>query len=475
MKAVLRIAREQWRQWLRDRVAGLGLVLLLLLTAAAALTAWEQRGAAHAERAHDQAHMDHAFEAQPDRHPHRMVHFGHFVFRPINPLAAFDPGVDAYTGHTLFLEGHRQNSANFGDVRQSSVLLRFGQLTPAFTLQLLAPLLLIFMGYATVARERESGLLRVLLAQGVQSWQIVAGKFLALAAVALLALAPALVALGWIVATTSAPASLALALVAGYVAWLLIWAAGVVAVSTVVAHGRDAMLALLAAWAVGVVLLPRVANEYVASTLALPTRFESDIAVHRELDALGDSHNPGDPYFNAFRQKLLAQHGVTRVEDLPLNYKGLLGQEGERLTSELFGRHAGASADLQRAQLASVDRFAIFSPVIALRRLSMAAAGTDMESDLRFQDQAERHRYQLVQQLNRLQAEKLDYAGDRSSRDDRISREHWAGMAPFQFQGATPREVTARAAPAAAVLLGWLAVAIALLGLAARRLQRSAP
>ena len=25
--------------------------------------------------------------------------------------------LDAYTGHTLFLEGHRQNSANFGDVR----------------------------------------------------------------------------------------------------------------------------------------------------------------------------------------------------------------------------------------------------------------------------------------------------------------------------------------------------------------------
>ena len=475
MRTMLRIAREQWRQWLRDRIAGLGLALLLLLTIAAALTAWEQRGAAHAERARDQAHMDHAFEAQPDRHPHRMVHFGHFVFRPLNPLAAFDPGVDAYTGHTLFLEGHRQNSANFGDVRQSSVLLRFGQLTPAFTLQLLAPLLLIFMGYATVARERESGLLRVLLAQGVQPWQIVAGKFLALAGVALLALAPALAALAWIAATTPAPAGLALALAAGYAVWLLIWAAGVIAVSSVLAHGRDAMLVLLAAWAVGVVLLPRVANEYVASTLALPTRFESDIAVHRELSALGDSHNPDDPYFNAFRQKVLAQHGVSRVEELPLNYKGLLGQEGERLTSELFGRHARANADLQRMQLASVDRFAILSPVIALRRLSMAAAGTDMESDLRFQDQAEQHRYRLVQQLNRLQAEKLDYAGDRSSRDDRISHTHWAGMAPFRFQGTTPREAMARAAPAAAVLLGWLAVAIGLLSLAARRLQRSAP
>ncbi|MDT1893904.1 ABC transporter permease subunit, partial [Acinetobacter baumannii] len=85
----------------------------------------------------------------------------------------------------------RQNSANFGDVRQHSLLLRFGQLTPAFVLQVLAPLLLVFFGHAGVARERESGTLRILLAQGVRSRQLVLGKFLALAGFAGLALAPA--------------------------------------------------------------------------------------------------------------------------------------------------------------------------------------------------------------------------------------------------------------------------------------------
>ena len=154
MSAALHIAREEWRLLRRDRVAVLGLALLLLLTAVATFTAWEQRRTTDAERARHQAQVDHEFETQPDRHPHRMVHYGHFVFRSLNPLAAFDPGIDAYTGHTLFLEGHRQNSANFGDVRQSSLLLRFGQLTPALVLQLLAPLLLIFVGHAAVARER---------------------------------------------------------------------------------------------------------------------------------------------------------------------------------------------------------------------------------------------------------------------------------------------------------------------------------
>ncbi|MDA1840322.1 ABC transporter permease subunit, partial [Bacillus cereus group sp. BY17LC] len=171
MSAAWTIAREEWRLLLRDRVAVLGMALWLLLSAAAAFTAWDQRSAAQAQRERHQSQVDSEFEAQPDRHPHRMVHYGHFVFRPLNPLAAFDAGIDAYTGHTLFLEGHRQNSANFGDVRQSSLLLRFGQLTPAFVLQVLAPLLLIFMGHACIAREREAGTLRVLLAQGVGTRQ----------------------------------------------------------------------------------------------------------------------------------------------------------------------------------------------------------------------------------------------------------------------------------------------------------------
>lgn len=472
MSAALRIAREEWRLLRRDRVAVLGLTLLLLLTAVATFTAWEQRRTTDAERARHQTQVDHEFEAQPDRHPHRMVHYGHFAFRPLNPLAAFDSGVDAYTGRTLFLEGHRQNSANFGDVRQSSLLLRFGQLTPAFVLQVLAPLLLIFVGHAVLARERESGTLRMLLAQGVRPRHIVAGKLLALSGVAALVLLPALLALAWIGAATAAPASLAAVLAAGYGLWLLIWAIGVVGVSTWFARGRDALVALLTLWAVSVVLVPRLAPELVASSLTLPTRFETDIAVARDLAALGDSHDPDDPYFAGFKKKVLAQYGVSRVEDLPVNYKGLLGMEGERLTSALFEHYANASFERQDAQLRRADGFALLSPVIALRRLSMAAAGTDLQSYRRFVEQAERHRYRLVQELNRLQAEQLSFAGDRSSRDSRISHSHWNGFADFRYEAAPPVDALRRAAPAAGVVLLWLASLAGLLGLATRRLGR---
>ncbi|MFG6429882.1 DUF3526 domain-containing protein [Roseateles sp. LYH14W] len=471
MSAVRRIAREEWRLMRRDRVAMLGLALLLLLGTVAAFTAWDQRRAAQADRQRHQAQVDHEFDAQPDRHPHRMVHYGHFVFRPLNALAAFDAGIDPFTGHTLFLEGHRQNSANFGDVRQSSLLLRFGQLTPAFVLQVLAPLLLVFIGHAAVARERESGLLRVLMAQGLRPGQLVAGKLLALAGVAALMLLPAGVALAAIAADNPASAPLALAVALAYAAWLALWALGVVLVSALARHGRDALLALLAVWTVGVVLLPRLAPELATAARPLPTRLETDIAVARDLAALGDSHNPDNPHFSQFRRQVLAQYGVSRVEDLPVNYKGLVGMEGERLTSALFERYGRESFARQQAQLQQVALFSALSPVIALRRLSMGAAGTDLPSYQRFLDQAEQHRYAMVQALNRLQAQQLSWATDRNSRESRISKDHWHGLAAFRFQPEPAAATLQRIVPMAGVLAAWLLALGAALVWASRRLQ----
>lgn len=473
MSVVARIAREEWRSLFRDRVAVFGLLLLTVLMLVAALNAWEHQRNANAERARYQAQATHEFEAQPDRHPHRVAHYGHFLLRPLNALAAFDPGIDAYTGNTLFLEAHRQNSANFGDVRQSSLLLRFGQLTPAFVLQVLAPLLLIFVGHAGVARERESGTLRVLLAQGVGSRQIVLGKLLALGGFAGLVLVPALLALALIGASGQAPWALALLLAIGYAGWLLLWSLMVVLASSLFARGRDALLVLLAVWAVLVILLPRWVPDVVSSAIALPTRFENEIHVEREYLALGDAHNPDDPKFAAFRDKVLQEYGVSRIEDLPVNFKGLVGMEGERQSSELFNRYAAAALDLQARQNQRVDHFGWLSPSLALRRLSMTAAGTDLDSFRRFLEQGEAYRYDLIQRLNRLQAEELAYADDTNpDKENRIAHSHWQAFPPFQFQPESTAQTLQRSLSASGILLLWLAMLSGLVWVQGGRLGR---
>ncbi len=476
MSATLLIARDELRLMRRNRVAMIAFALLVLLTLVAAITSWTNQQAVAAQRAQFQQTAEQAFDAQPDRHPHRVVHYGHFIFRPLGPLAAFDPGVDAFTGNSMFLEGHRQNTANFGDARQSSLLIRFGQLTPAFVLQVLAPLLLVFLGYGALARERERGSLRQLLAQGVSGRQLFAGKALALGLVATLVGLPAMIGFALIAGQPGALAAPMAVIAIGYAGWLFFWTLVVILVSALVRRSRDALLALLAVWTVGVILIPRIAPDVAGQMRPLATRLETDIAIQRDLRQLGDSHNADDPFFAAFKQKMLDQYGVTRVEDLPVNYKGLLAIEGEKLTSGLFDRYANASFSTQAEQSAIMHGFAALSPAIGLRRLSMAAAGTDLASHRRFLDQAEDYRFDIVQRLNRLQADAVSYADDTAEdagadQRKRIAHGNWDQIPEFIFIPATGGQLLRAALPGLAVVGGWLLAAMAACWFVAGRLQ----
>ncbi|WP_339348458.1 DUF3526 domain-containing protein [uncultured Sphingomonas sp.] len=475
MRIVRLIARDELRLMLRNRVALIAFALIVLLTLVAVASSWSHQRAAADLRARHQHEAEHAFDAQPDRHPHRMVHYGHFIFRPLGPLAAFDPGVDAFTGNSMFLEGHRQNTANFGDVRQSSLLVRFGQLTPAFVLQIVAPLLLIFLGFGALARETERGTLGLLMLQGASRGQVVAGKLLALGTVAVAAALPAMLGL---VAIAGQPGALALPMLVialGYLLYLGLWTVLILLVSALVRRSRDALLALIALWAVTTVLLPRAMPDVAANAVPLRNRLQTDVAIARDLRGLGDSHNPDDPHFAQFKQGLLDRYQVTRVEDLPYNYKGLLAVEGERLTSGLFDRYAAESYGAQARQNGLVDASGLLSPAIALRGLSMAAAGTDFAAHRRFLEQAERYRYALVQRLNRLEAEAVSYANDTATdagadRRKRIAAANWQAIPDFRFVAPSGAMLARGALPGLTLLALWLVVAVALLALATRRL-----
>jgi len=472
MQALPAIARGEWRSMLRNQVAVAAGILMLALTLAAILVSHERLSAVNAERARFQSTADEQWHNQPDRHPHRVVHYGHYVFRPLSPLAFFDFGVDPFTGNTLFLEGHRQNSANFSDAGQSSVLLRFGQLTPAFVLQVLTPLLIVFLAFGSVARERERGQLRLQIVQGIPGATLLLGKLAAHAGVALLLAAPAFAALTAIAILHPAVAFEALTMLAGYALYLLVWVVAAVLVSSTLPRARDALLALVAGWIVTAILLPRVMPDFAADDIGRPSRIETEVAIHQRLDALGDSHNPDDPYFNAFRQRTLEKYGVQRVEDLPVNYGGLLMAEGERMTSELFDEFMRADFARQRQENAIVHSASLLSPVIALRRMSTALAGTDLDSHARFLIEGERYRYGFIQKLNGLHANVVSPTG---AGDERIDKGHWDDTPRFGYPPAPYAQVAERHAwPVFALLGGWLLALIGAGHLVAQRLERKA-
>jgi ABC-2 type transport system permease protein len=466
-----RVAREEWRALRRSRAAVAAALMLLVLTLAAITVSLERAHNVEAQRTRLQQQADQQWNSQPDRHPHRVVHYGHYVFRPLTALAFFDFGVAPFTGSTLYLEGHRQNSANFSDAGQSSLLLRFGQLTPASVLQVLAPLLLAFLAFGALARERERGQLRLMLAHGVGAGSLMAGKLAAYGIVALALSAPALAALAAIAAADPQLAAPAGWLALGYACYLLLWSCAAVLLSTLARRARDALLLLVGAWALMTVLLPRVLPDVAASVVPRPSRIEMEAAVHAELARIGDSHDPDDPYFRKFRDSVLERYGVQRVEDLPVNYKGLVIEEGERLTSALFLASMRRDFALQAAQGRLLDSAALAVPLLALRGMSAALADTDRAAHERFLLAAEDYRYRLVQALNRLHAEKVHYHDDRAQR---ISADFWRALPRYRHPPPPLASTIAlRAWPALAILAGWLGAALLASAWAARRLERT--
>eukprot|EP01031_Cornospumella_fuschlensis_P027335 gene27335-33020_t len=113
---------------------------------------------------------------QGEKNPHSAAHYGSFAFRPKSEMSFFDFGVDSFTGTNVYLEAHRQNDPKFSAAQDSSSLIRFGEMTVAFVLQMLVPLLIIFLCFNSISQEKEDNTLKLMLSQGVSMSQIAWGK-----------------------------------------------------------------------------------------------------------------------------------------------------------------------------------------------------------------------------------------------------------------------------------------------------------
>jgi ABC-2 type transport system permease protein len=468
MRAVLRIQllavmRNEWRYLGSQRVAWVMGVLLMAALLVALITAWTQHERQLALQSSFQTLVDRQWTEQPDRHPHRVAHFGTFAFRMPAALGFFDPGVDRYVGNSLFLEAHRQNPANFAAAGQASSLSRFPSPSPAFLLQTLLPLLLIIVAGLSMTREHEQRTVVQLRAQGLPLSVMLTGKALAywiagcgaviliaLAALPLVSLAQAGQALAIVSATV--------ALTGVYALYVWIWVMLALLVSARCTDSRQALAVLCAIWLLLALVLPRVLPFWAAGGEG-ESRIAFNAALEADLRSQGDSHDTADARFNAFRDKVLNDYGVDRVEDLPVNFGGLLMQEGERRTSEVFAKHYEQLQARWDRQEKRLTWLAALNPVLAVQQASAALSGTDRAAFRHFETQAEAYRYAFIQELNHVHVHQIAFENDRGQR---VSNANWHAIAPFVYQPEPLVDRLLRAAPASLLLLLWSLVPLGL-------------
>jgi ABC-2 type transport system permease protein len=465
---ILMVACHEIRLHWRDRTLPIAVASLTVLLLVAGLVTRQNQAERDGQRAWYQSQVRRNWLEQPDRHPHRASHYGYLAFRAPGAASFVDQGVEGFLGNSIFLEAHRQNTANFSEANLSGGLMRFGVLSPALIILLLTPLVIFFLGYSIVSGEREGGTLQQLFAQGATGRQILLGKSLALFLMGLALILPGLLPIifryqasdsgGGSIVTQIGWRLAGLALV--YVVYLLICCVGCVIVSTLSRRSRSALLVLILCWVTGGVFLPRglaAAGERLAT---LPSRAEFDARLEREMAQQGDSHNPDDPHFRQLREETLRRYNVTRINDLPFNYGAFVMLESERISSEIFRRHyLELLATIERQNDLAVP-FGLINPYLAVRPISAALAGSDHHHFAAFQLQAEQFRYEMIQQLNRLHLEEIRYENDRAQR---VSREHWADFPEFMHHPPGWREVLATIRLPLGALAIWLIGALALL------------
>lgn len=463
MTRVLAIAGDEWRLWLRSKLALLALgAMVLIIAVTSVLTATRMADERHA-RQHQQHVAEETFLSQPDRHPHRMVHYGHYVFRTPPPLAIIDPGVDVVTGQSIFLEGHRQNTPMFADARASANVGSLHGLTPAFVYQVLVPLLLIALGHGVFVREREAKTLAPLLAQGISGTTLYLGKTLALLTLSAALLLP-LAMLALVATALGDTMGMSMVLLLAYAGYLAVWAT---LISVVSAACRTRGLALGIAvfvWMAWALLLPRIAVNAASVAAPVPGKLETDFQMLADLRQLGDGHNAADPAFAQLRANLLAEYDVEAVEDLPINFRGVVAQTSEAELTAVMNDYAERRMAAEHAQSAYVTQFGWASPMLAVAAASRALAGTDLATHHRFLREAEAVRFDFVQGLNQSHIDALSYAVDinRNQNTDafnraRVSADNWSVLNDFQF---APTQADMRAAHAAlplSILTLWLA------------------
>lgn len=467
---IFAIARKEFLDAWRDGRFRIAAAVVVILLGVALLLAWQQGRRTHTERAAATALERENWLNQGEKNSHSAAHFGVYAFKPISPLAVFDRGLEPFVGSTVFLEAHRQNQAAFLPAQDATAMRRFGELTAAAGLQLLAPLLVVLLTFGALAGERERGTLRQVLSLGVRPRDLVVGKAIGLGA-ALAALLLPIVLFG-AVALAKLPGA------EGGGIWLrLVWLGGAyflylaailavcLAVSAVASTARTALAALLVCWAVNAVLAPRLSADLVQRILPTPKLVEFETAMHKAVQDGLDGHSPRQQQLEEFARRTLAKYGKTRLQDLPVNFNGLVMLESERMAGEVFDHHFGRLWDRIESQDRAVTWAGVTAPLLGLRAASMALAGTDFTHHRHFAAAAEQHRRAFVRVLNE---EMLKPGGGHGSI---AGRELWEKLPAFRYDP-PPLAYALRAATPGLVVLGlWVAGAWAALLYLAPRLK----
>jgi ABC-2 type transport system permease protein len=465
LKLIRIIAKQEWNSIFRSKVPLALYAVLLAVSLLATFTGWQYVSKFNAQQATAREEVHDHWMKQPERHPHRVAHYGYLVFREKSPLSFFDFGLDSYVGNSVFLEAHRQNTVNMSEAGFSNGMLRFGELSMAMVLQVLVPLFIIFIGFQTVAGLKQNGVIKILLCQRASYLDILLGKTMGLTALTWLMFLPLLlfslfggmISLGLINAESVLRIVMIVTL---YGLYFLVITMLVVAISAMAKSAKNALMGLVLIWILFFIVIPKSAQTLGNSLYEAPDKIAFEHGIENDVSKEGDSHNPDDPHFSELKINTLKKYGVDSIQALPVNYGALVMQEGENITSRIFNQHYDRLISIYKAQNSVSSVLSFADPFLAIRNLSMNLAGTDFETFTEFQKQTEQYRFEKTKSINEIHLTQIKFKDDSRQR---VSTKNWQEQPEFRFQPVSIQANISNDVLSLAALIIWTLVGIAAL------------
>ena len=399
---IRRIAHKELVDTVRDGRFLVLATVVLAISVASLVAGWKHYRDVQSQ--HDEARR--ATRAQwldqKPKNPHSAAHYGVYAFKPKSRLSMVDTGIDPYVGVAAWLEAHKQNEFKYRPAQDRTALQRFGELTAAEGFLVLVPLFIVLITFNAFSGEREQGTLRQLLSLGVRPRDLIAGKALGVAMALGLVLVPA-TAIGVIgLALTSEFGALAddawraASLGVVYLLYFATLVAIGLAVSARARTSRVALIVLLSFWFVNSLIASRAVSDLAGALYPTPSAVAFQSAMNQDLSDSTDVERR----LQQRRDELMRQYNVTTMDAVPINFAGVSLQEGEEHGNEVFDRHFGRLFATYERQNRVLQLAGVAAPLLPMRTLSMALAGTDFAHHRAFVDAAEGYRRMIQREMN---------------------------------------------------------------------------
>lgn len=464
------IIKNEWKYLARTKaLIGISIAFLVILIATIYL-GYLQTSTQEEYYQRGKAELRAQWENIDAMNPHSAAHYGTYVFKPTSILSSLDDGVYSATGNVLRVEGHVQNEMVYSEASQMQSISKFGKLKTSLLLQVILPLFLLFLAFQSVHSERQTNRLRLLVLQGSKPTHIIWAKTLSvwLFGLTLLVLSICIYTLINIQKTNAEVVARLAFFFSSYALYYFIIVGLTVFFTTKWKQSGLALTAMLGVWMLWTVFIPNIMMSTVEKWHELPSRNAFQAAMREDRSQGIDGHNPADERAKALEERVLKEYGVDSLQQLPINFDGIVMQEDEEYGNKVWDKHFGALRSVLANQKQSYSMAGLMNPFISLQNASMGFSGSDNYHHQAFLLQVENYRRGFIKTLNDEHAFGGSKTGDWSWM---ANNAFFKSVPDYEYQPIPLTEMFDHYILDLMLLLGWSMVVSLLISYASKKVQ----